>query len=150
MQGNNLKERCQFQLEEWVKGNSIHNDVDEQCCPDFSCCRKNVNTPVEKRQEYLKIYNEQGPDGCVEMLGGFLSNMLLTSGKEMNVEIIGAHKPGTGTCSECKKEFENADLRPYGANGADICYDCGMLPENIKRTEAMHDGREFPQTTTDN
>lgn len=30
-----------FQLEQlvaWVDGNPIHDEVNDQCCPDFSCC----------------------------------------------------------------------------------------------------------------
>lgn len=37
-----------------------------------------------------------------------------------------------GTCSKCKK---HDDLRPYGENGALICFDCGMLDE--KTTAAI-------------
>jgi hypothetical protein len=22
----------------WVRGEAKHNDVDDECCPDFSCC----------------------------------------------------------------------------------------------------------------
>lgn len=36
-------------------------------------------------------------------------------------------------CEYCGKVDE---LRPYGKNGAKICFDCGMKPENIKTTEA--------------
>ncbi len=39
LNGNTYKERCDNQLEEWVKGISIHNTKDEECCPDFSCCK---------------------------------------------------------------------------------------------------------------
>jgi hypothetical protein len=29
------------------------------------------------------------------------------------------------------------ELRPYGKDGAKICFECGMKPENIKTTEEM-------------
>ncbi len=32
------KIRTYKQLHEWVNGNSIHNTIDDECCPDFSCC----------------------------------------------------------------------------------------------------------------
>jgi hypothetical protein len=32
------KARTYTQLYKWVNGNPIHNDVDNECCPDFSCC----------------------------------------------------------------------------------------------------------------
>ena len=35
-------------------------------------------------------------------------------------------------CSYCNKKEE---VRPYGKKGALICFDCGMLPENISETE---------------
>jgi hypothetical protein len=31
------------------------------------------------------------------------------------------------------------ELRPYGQNGALICFDCGMKPENITITESTFD-----------
>lgn len=37
-------------------------------------------------------------------------------------------------CEYCGKLDE---LRPYGKNGAKICFECGMKPENIKTTEDM-------------
>ncbi len=35
-------------------------------------------------------------------------------------------------CAYCGKQRE---LRPYGKNGAEICHDCGFLPENKAETE---------------
>lgn len=35
---------------------------------------------------------------------------------------------GYGICTECNKEDE---LRPYGKNQSLICYDCGLLNEEI-------------------
>jgi hypothetical protein len=32
------KSRTLKQCYEWVNGNSIHNFIDNECCPDFSCC----------------------------------------------------------------------------------------------------------------
>jgi pentose-5-phosphate-3-epimerase len=39
-------------------------------------------------------------------------------------------------CEYCGKVEE---LRPYGMNGAKICFDCGMKPENIEDTEKAFD-----------
>lgn len=33
------EERALFQLELWRRGLAVHNDIDDECCPDFSCCR---------------------------------------------------------------------------------------------------------------
>lgn len=38
------KSRAYKQLYEWVNGNSIHNDIDNECCPDFSCCNGTGNS----------------------------------------------------------------------------------------------------------
>jgi hypothetical protein len=38
-------------------------------------------------------------------------------------------------CEYCKNEFEDYDLRPYGHNGALICFDCAMRPENKAEVE---------------
>ena len=32
------KLRAAEQGRDWAKGISKHNDVDDECCPDFSCC----------------------------------------------------------------------------------------------------------------
>ena len=31
-------ESLAYQTQEWVKGNSFHNPIRDECCPDFSCC----------------------------------------------------------------------------------------------------------------
>ena len=36
-------------------------------------------------------------------------------------------------CDECGKVDE---LRPYGAGGATVCYDCGMTPKHKAAVEA--------------
>jgi hypothetical protein len=48
------------------------------------------------------------------------------------IVFIGAESPD-GKCEYCGKIDE---LRPYGRNGASICFDCGMAPENAATTEA--------------
>lgn len=32
------RDRVVGQLMLWVNGKSLHNTVDDECCPDFSCC----------------------------------------------------------------------------------------------------------------
>lgn len=32
------QQRAYKQGIDWVNGKSIHNEVDNECCPDFSCC----------------------------------------------------------------------------------------------------------------
>lgn len=42
-----------------------------------------------------------------------------------------------GICYQCGKTDET---RPYGKDFQDICYPCGMLPENIDTTTANYLG----------
>ena len=55
IKGNTYKERSQYQLDEWVKGNFIHNNIDNECCPDFSCCNHDVSTPTEIRETFKAV-----------------------------------------------------------------------------------------------
>lgn len=32
------KERARVQCLQWAMGSSKHNHIDDECCPDFSCC----------------------------------------------------------------------------------------------------------------
>jgi hypothetical protein len=32
------RDRVERQGLEWIDGNSLHNQQDDECCPDFSCC----------------------------------------------------------------------------------------------------------------
>ena len=79
------KERANHQLDEWVKGNSIHNDVDNECCPDFSCCTLSINTPIEIREAFKAVCKKADEEGFnpehhphydakMAMLMGFLGN----------------------------------------------------------------------------
>lgn len=78
------------QLELWCQGKSIHNNeryynvVDEndnvvrtekmaggECCPDFSCCNPNINTPIEER-----ILFRDRPELRDKMLTGYLTQLI--------------------------------------------------------------------------
>jgi hypothetical protein len=58
IKGENYKERCNNQLNEWVKGNSIHNEKDNECCPDFSCCKKDCLQPKEVRETFSMVFKK--------------------------------------------------------------------------------------------
>lgn len=51
------KLRSLAQAEAWVRGESKHNDIDDECCPDFSCCEPHLFT--RDRTERLQTYNNQ-------------------------------------------------------------------------------------------
>lgn len=44
------------QLILWLFGKSIHNDVTDECCPDFSCCNPELKEPFKKRLKYALKY----------------------------------------------------------------------------------------------
>ena len=73
---NTYQDRVRDQINEWVKGNPMHNKVDDECCPDFSCCKPDLLVDSVTRNEYKKAW-EAGHDGIVEaMLKKFLGNAI--------------------------------------------------------------------------
>jgi hypothetical protein len=66
-----INNRILYQLSQWASGISVHNDIDNMCCPDFSCCNPEIVTPLEKRMEFYKLYREQGPEACMPMMAEF-------------------------------------------------------------------------------
>lgn len=47
-------ERVIAQTRRWVNGQPMHNRVDNECCPDFSCCRPELfTTDRDDREEEL-------------------------------------------------------------------------------------------------
>ena len=71
IKGKTRRNRSDYQLDEWVKGNPIHNDIDDECCPDFSCCNENIS------DENTRILFKNS-DGATRqmMLMGFLGNAI--------------------------------------------------------------------------
>ena len=68
------------QLNEWVKGNSVHDAERDECCPNFSCCQKHYKAPQEER-----ILFRDRPELREKMLIGFLGAALAESGKDVHV-----------------------------------------------------------------
>jgi hypothetical protein len=47
------KERVRSQTLKWAMGQPYHNRIDNECCPDFSCCMSDMFEKDEaKRWEY--------------------------------------------------------------------------------------------------
>lgn len=44
------------QLVLWVCGKSVHNKITGECCPDFSCCNKELQEPFKNRLHYALKY----------------------------------------------------------------------------------------------
>ncbi len=51
-EGMTESESADYQLEQWVLGNPIHNPIRDECCPDFSCCVPDLFQPHQKRSEF--------------------------------------------------------------------------------------------------
>lgn len=64
------------QLKEWVEGNSIHNEENDVCCPDFSCCEPKLLASRAEREAFAKAYKEGDERTVDNMLMMFLGAML--------------------------------------------------------------------------
>ncbi len=60
------------QLELWLKGESVHNNEREECCPDFSCCRPELLADQDERQAFYDAHHRGDDDTKMAMLMGFL------------------------------------------------------------------------------
>ena len=76
------------QLAEWLKGNSIHNDDTESCCPDFSCCLPDLLVDQQTRQAFVNANEELR----MSMLGMFFGKAIeqMTKGDGKKVYVVGA------------------------------------------------------------
>lgn len=54
------RQRAKTQMFSWAQGNSYHELINNECCPDFSCCFPNLFTSdVNKRwQLYREKYGD--------------------------------------------------------------------------------------------
>ena len=75
----------EFQLAEWVKGNPIHNDERDECCPDFSCCEPELLAPKKTREAFQRA----DENGRMSMLMGFLGASLSHIGIDKDVYLVG-------------------------------------------------------------
>ena len=72
------------QLAEWVRGNPIHNEERDECCPDFSCCTGRI-APRDVRERFARAYREGDATTVRQMLVMFLG--------EMGSELVADEKP---------------------------------------------------------
>ena len=66
------------QLRKWVKGESLHNDELDECCPDFSCCNSDMDTPLEVRVAFMAAYLKGDKEQVNRLLGMFLGQAMMT------------------------------------------------------------------------
>jgi len=83
--GMTTNQSINYQLEQWVKGRSIHNPIRNECCPDFSCCSDVKIFPEEVRIKFSNAYKMQDRKTMFSILGMALADLTTT---EQNLVII--------------------------------------------------------------
>ena len=79
--GKTYADRVKQQGEEWAKGNSYHNDIDNECCPDFSCCKPELKASDEQRQVFINAPREVQEKMLYTFLGSLCgSNVAIIDG----------------------------------------------------------------------
>lgn len=77
------------QLQEWVKGNSVHNETTGECCPDFSCCVPELAIPVEQRILFQKADDKLRMEMLGIFLGAAIAKYFEEKGQDKKVYIAG-------------------------------------------------------------
>ena len=71
------------------RGESVHNTEAPgeggECCPDFSCCNRSVNTPLAERREFRDAYLSKKLRESNGMLMGYLGGMLVAEGVDAHI-----------------------------------------------------------------
>lgn len=60
-------ERAQTQLRLWQAGVPVHNDIDNECCPDFSCCHGGQARLAPERLRNMFVRDPASRRAIVEM-----------------------------------------------------------------------------------
>jgi len=88
IQGRTYKQRVEYQIDQWVKGKSIHNDIENECCPDFSCCKPEFLASEEMRKTFQAANEDQRFSLCGTFLSSAISNYLESKGKRPDSVMI--------------------------------------------------------------
>ena len=64
-----------YQLEEWVRGNPMHNPIRDECCPDFSCCHEKM-IDEDSRKRFANAYYTNDEETMDEILLMSLKSLL--------------------------------------------------------------------------
>jgi hypothetical protein len=55
------EDRLRVQTLQWAEGNPHHNYVDDECCPDFSCCQPDrFEHSEDMRWSYYRHHHGEG------------------------------------------------------------------------------------------
>lgn len=60
---------------------SVHNNAENMCCPDFSCCRPELIASQLERTIFVKAFEEDENETIMNMLHLFM-HRLLTNNSE--------------------------------------------------------------------
>jgi len=72
----NIKDTVNQQIKKWVEGESIHNPVTDECTPDYSCCKPNLQAEKSVRMRYAKAWEEKDNGTVDKMLEMFLAEAI--------------------------------------------------------------------------
>lgn len=53
------RERVRVQTLAWAQGRSYHNRIDDECCPDFSCCVPNL-FEADEAKRWQRYHDKHG------------------------------------------------------------------------------------------
>ncbi|MER8672977.1 hypothetical protein [Mesorhizobium sp. M0037] len=58
---NPYQERCRIHVLEWAKGNAYHEPINDECCPDGSCCNPELfeKDAAKRWQQYHEMYGRE-------------------------------------------------------------------------------------------
>lgn len=76
------------QLKKWVAGESLCPNDDGECCPDFSCCKPELQSDERTRQVFLNADEELR----LSMLGTFMGKAFELAGHS-KIYIAGIDDP---------------------------------------------------------
>jgi hypothetical protein len=48
--------RCLDQTSAWAQGHVFHNAIDDECCPDFSCCKPEMF--IQDKEKRIAILHD--------------------------------------------------------------------------------------------
>ena len=63
-----------LQLEGWLAGEPEHNHRFDECCPDFSCCRPALLSPLELRKAFHSATGETRESMLWDFLGAMVGD----------------------------------------------------------------------------
>ncbi len=83
------RQRVDKQTLDWRNGKSEHNQTDDECCPDFSCCRPQLLAPREVREIFYNAYLKENHKTTERLLMEFLGRMIADLPGKQKVHIVG-------------------------------------------------------------